>query len=56
VRSFRSRALYKPDELERLFADAAQPDFARATLFGRVVTVEAALRAVDAEVVSRDRP
>jgi glutamine amidotransferase-like protein len=56
VRSFRSRALYKTGELERLFADAEQPAFAQATLFGRIVTVEAALRAVDAEVMSRDRP
>ena len=56
VRSFRSRALYRGDELERLFGDAAQPEFAQATLFGRIVTVEAALRAVDAEIVSRDRP
>jgi hypothetical protein len=53
ARSFRSRALYRRDELEGLVADAAQPEFAHATLFGRIVTVEAALRAVDAEV-SRD--
>ena len=43
-RSFRSQALYKQDELERLLAglDGA--------LFGRVLTVEAALRAVDTEI------
>jgi hypothetical protein len=43
-RSFRSRALFRPDELERLLAGAG------GALFGRVLTVEAALRAVDAEV------
>jgi Glutamine amidotransferase domain len=53
VRSFRSQALYRRDELEDMVADAAQPEFAHATLFGRIATVEAALRAVDVEV-SRD--
>jgi hypothetical protein len=43
-RSFRSRALFVQEELDRLLA-GAHPD-----LFGRVLTVEAALRAVDAEV------
>jgi hypothetical protein len=53
VRAFRSLALYRRDELEGLIADAAHPEFAHATLFGRIVTVEAALRAIDVEV-SRD--
>jgi len=44
-RSFRSRALFEGDELERLLADDG-----RSELFGRVLTVEAALRAVDTEV------
>ena len=55
VRSFRSLALYKREELERLFSEAAQPAFPHATLLGRIVTVEAALRAVDTEVAARDR-
>ena len=49
-RSLRSRPLFRPAELERLLIDAARPDFERSKLFGRVLTVEAALRTVDAEV------
>jgi hypothetical protein len=44
-RSFRSRALFDPAELERLLVEDGRPE-----LFGRVLTVEAALRAVDAEI------
>jgi hypothetical protein len=47
---WRSRALFKPAELELLLDQAAHPDMAREQLFGRILTVEAALRAVDAEV------
>ena len=49
-RSFRSRSLFRPGELERLLAEAAAPDGGTA-LFGRVLTVEGALRAVESEVV-----
>jgi hypothetical protein len=48
--SFRSRSLFKPGELERLLEQAAVPD-GGAPLFGRLLTVEGALRAVDTEVV-----
>jgi hypothetical protein len=45
--SFRSRSLFKPGELERLLADVSAG--ADTPLFGRVLTVEGALRAVDTE-------
>ena len=45
ARTFRSRSLFRPGELERVLAEATDP------LFGRLVTVEGALRAVDTEVV-----
>jgi Glutamine amidotransferase domain len=56
ARSLRSRALFKTAELDRLLADAGRPDFAGGQLLGRILTVEAALRAVDAGVASVDRP
>lgn len=56
ARSLRSRALFKTAELDRMLIDAARPDFAHGQLFGRILTVEAALRAVDADVASAGRP
>jgi len=56
VRSLRSGVLFEPAELDRLFVDAQQPDFERGQIFGRILTVEAALRAVGAQVTSADRP
>jgi Glutamine amidotransferase domain len=54
--SMRSGVLFKAAELDRLFGEAEQPDFARGQIFGRILTVEAALRAVGAHVTSADRP
>ena len=56
ARSMRSRALFRPAQLDLLLAEAARPDFERSQLFGRIVTVEAALRTVDAEVPPGGRP
>jgi hypothetical protein len=47
---WRSRALFRPAALELLLSEAGRPGLAREQLFGRILTVEAALRAVDAEV------
>jgi hypothetical protein len=48
---WRSRALFRPAELELLLSEAGRPGgLAREQLFGRILTVEAALRAVGAEV------
>jgi hypothetical protein len=46
----RSRALFKPAQLEYLLGEAVGSGPAREQLFGRILTVEASLRAVDAEV------
>jgi hypothetical protein len=46
----KSRALFRPAALESLLSEARRPGLAREQLFGRILTVEAALRAVDAEV------
>lgn len=56
AQSMRARALFRAAELDRLFAEAARPDFDRGQIFGRILTVEAALSAVDADVASADRP
>jgi hypothetical protein len=47
---WRSRELFRPAALELLISEAGRPGLAREQLFGRILTVEAALRAVDAEV------
>ena len=44
----RSAALYRPRELDAFLQRAGDPDFRDGRLFGRVVTVEMALRAVGA--------
>jgi len=47
---WRSHALFNAAALEQLLDEAAHPGATRDQLFGRILTVEAALRAVDAEV------
>jgi hypothetical protein len=54
--SMRSGVLFKAAELDRLFGEAERPDFARGQIFGRILTVEAALRAVGAQITSGARP
>jgi hypothetical protein len=49
LRSMRSRALFRQPELERLVFDSRSGNLA-GPLFGRILTVEAALRAVGTEV------
>ncbi len=56
ARAMRSRVLFKEAELDRLFEEARHPDFDRGPIFGRILTVEAALRVIGAEVTSSDRP
>jgi hypothetical protein len=50
ARPLKLRALFKPAELDCRLADAGCAEAGRGQLFGRILTVEAALRAVDVDV------
>src|SRR5206468_7827082 len=43
--SLRSQSLFRPGELERLLGEGARSEAGQAPLFGRALTIEAALRA-----------
>ena len=53
---WRSGALFRPAALELLLNEARRPGSVREQLLGRILTVEAALRAVDAEVDRKGAP